>query len=128
MGGGAEADGHLLDDDRHAKCQDNKREEEADTEPGTGSGIGKHAGAIILSQHDEDTGADEQPQQASSGGEAALGTGGGDANAIVGAVDVFVSDDYDFVLGLGGDGLHRLRQWPSGSLHLSSGRDLLSGD
>jgi hypothetical protein len=36
-----------------------------------------------------------------------VGAGGGDADAVVGAVDVFVSDYY-FIFGLGDDGLHRL--------------------
>ncbi len=108
MGGGAEADGHFLDDDCHAKGEGDKWEEEAYAELGAGGGVGEHAGAVVLSQHDEDAGADQQPQQARSRGKAAVGAGGGDADAIVGAVDVFVSDYYLF-FGLGEDGLHRLK-------------------
>jgi hypothetical protein len=37
-----------------------------------------------------------------------MGTGFRDADAVVGAVDVFVSDYYHF-FGLGEDGLHRLK-------------------
>jgi hypothetical protein len=38
-----------------------------------------------------------------------VGAGGGDADAVVGAVDVFVGDYYYFVFELGDDGLHRCR-------------------
>ena len=107
MGGGAEADGHFLDDDGHAEGEDDEGKEESDAEFGAGGGVGEHAGAVVFAQHDEDAGTDEQPQQARFRGKAALGAGGGDADAIVGAVDVFVGDDY-FLFGLGEDRLHRL--------------------
>src|SRR5580700_7440637 len=74
MSGGAEAHRHLLHDDRHAKRESYERDEEADTKFGASRGVGKHAGAVILAQHDQDAGADQQPQQASSGGKAAPGT------------------------------------------------------
>ena len=92
MGGGAEADGHFLDDDGHAKRQGDEGDEEADAELGAGGGVGEHAGAVVLSQHDEDTGTHQQPEQTRVGGEAAMGTGVRDADAVVGAVDVFVRD------------------------------------
>src|ERR1700689_1403716 len=124
-GGGAEADGHFLDDDCHAKREGDEGEEESDAKSRSGGGVGKHAGAVVFSQHNEDTGADQQPQQARPGGETALGAGGGDANAVVSAVDVFVSDYY-FFFGLGEDGLHRVRR-SSDNLRFASGRDFLRG-
>src|SRR5208283_618687 len=61
MGRGAEAHGHFLDDDGHAEGEGDEGDEESDTELGAGGGVGEHAGAVILSEHDEDTGADQQP-------------------------------------------------------------------
>ena len=56
-------------------------------------------GPSFSPEHDEDAGADQQPEQARSGGKAALGAGCRDADAIVGAIDVFVSNDYGFGFG-----------------------------
>ena len=50
MGGGAEADGHFLDDDCHAEGEDDEGEEEADAELGAGGGVGEHAGAVVLAR------------------------------------------------------------------------------
>src|SRR5208282_822573 len=77
MGGGAKADGHLLDDDCHAERQGDEGDEEADAELGSGGGVGEHAGTVVLPQHDQDTRADQQPQEAGAGRKAALGAGGG---------------------------------------------------
>ena len=63
MGSGAEADGHFLDDDGHAKGEDDEREEESDAELGAGGGVGEHAGAVIFAEHDEDAGTGEQPEE-----------------------------------------------------------------
>ncbi len=49
MGGGAEADGHFLDDDGHAEREGDEGEEESDAELGAGGGVGEHAGAVVLS-------------------------------------------------------------------------------
>src|ERR1700689_4330763 len=65
-GGGAEADGHFLDDDCHAKREGDEGEEESDAKSRSGGGVGKHAGAVVFSQHN------------------------------VSAVDVFVSDYFFF--------------------------------
>ncbi len=108
MGSGAEANGHFLHDDGHAEGEGDKGNEETDTELGAGSGVGEHAGAVILPEHDEDAGADEQPQETGAGRKAGLSAGSGDADAIMGTVDVFVSYYDDFVFVLGGDRLHRL--------------------
>ena len=110
MGSGAEADGHFLDDDGHAEGEGDEGEEKTDAELGAGSGVGEHAGAVVLSEHDEDAGADEQPQETGIGGKAAPGAGGRDTDAIVGAIDIFVGDYYDFVSVLGGERLHRLER------------------
>ena len=64
MGGGAETHGHLLNDAGHDEGENDEGEEEADAVAGSGGGVGKHAGAIVLAEHDEDAGADEQPEQA----------------------------------------------------------------
>jgi hypothetical protein len=58
MGGCAQADGHFLDYDGHAEREGDEGEEEADAEPGAGGGVGEHAGAVVLSEHDQDAGAD----------------------------------------------------------------------
>ena len=81
MRGGPEADGHFLDNDRHAKREGDERNEESDAELGTGGGIGQHAGAVVFSQHDQDAGADEQPEKAGFRGKAATSAGVGDADA-----------------------------------------------
>src|SRR5579863_2371066 len=99
MGGGAEADGHLLYDDCHAEGESDEGDEEADAEARAGGGVGEHAGAVVFSEHDEDAGADQQPQEAGFGGQTAARSRVGDTDAVVGAVDVFVGDGY----GLGFD-------------------------
>ena len=63
MGGGAEAHGHFLNDAGHDEGEDDEGKEEADAVAGSGGGIGQHAGAVVLSEHDEDAGTDEQPEQ-----------------------------------------------------------------
>ncbi|MGA7513898.1 MAG: hypothetical protein WBW46_13460, partial [Candidatus Sulfotelmatobacter sp.] len=50
---------------------------------------------------------DQQPQQARARGKAVLGARGGDTDAIVSTVDIFVGDYY-FFFDLGDDRLHRL--------------------
>jgi hypothetical protein len=75
MRGGSEADGHFLDNDRHAKCQSHKRQEKTDAEFGARRGVGEHAGAVILPKHDEDARTDQQPEKAGSGEKAAPGAG-----------------------------------------------------
>ena len=107
MRGGAEAHGHFLNDDRHAEREGDERDEESYAKLGARSRVGEHARAVVFSQHDQDTGADQQPQQARSGGKTTLGTGRRNSDAIVGTVNVFVSNDYGFVCVLGENGLHR---------------------
>jgi hypothetical protein len=89
---GAEADRHLLHDASHYEREDDEGEEEAHTETRAGRGIGEHAGAVVFAEHDEDTGADEEPEQARPGPEAAPSPRLPDTLAVVGAVDVFVGD------------------------------------
>ena len=61
MGGGAQAHCHLLHNDRHAKREGDEWDEEADAKLGAGRRVGEHAGPVILSQHDQNTGTDQQP-------------------------------------------------------------------
>jgi hypothetical protein len=103
-----EADGHFLDYDRHAESEHYEGQEEADAEFGSGGGVGEHAGAVVFAQHDQDARAHQEPEKAGVGEEATAISGGEDANAVVGAVDIFVGDYYGFGFGLGGEGLHRL--------------------
>ncbi len=63
VGSGAEADGHFLDDDGHAEGENDERKEESDAEFGAGGGVGNHAGAVIFTEHDQDAGTDEQPEE-----------------------------------------------------------------
>src|SRR5579872_2402826 len=108
VGGGAEADSHFLNDDCHAEGEDDEGKEEADAEPGTSGGVGEHAGAVVLSEHNEDAGTDEEPEQTGFRGESAAGTSVEDADAVMGAVDIFVSN-YDLFFDLDNDRFHRLR-------------------
>src|SRR5260370_38229338 len=108
MGSGTQAYGHLLNYDRHAKREGNEWNRESDGELGASGSVGEDAGAVVLSQHDEHPWPDQQPQEARSGGKAALCPSGGDSDAIMRTVDVFVSNE-NFFFGLEGDGLHRLR-------------------
>ena len=94
MGGGAETHGHFLNYAGHEEGQHDEGQEEADAEAGAGGGIRQHAGAIVLAEHDEDAGTDEEPEQPGAGPEAALDAGGTHPVAIMGAVDVFVGDDH----------------------------------
>jgi len=93
MGSGAEADGHFLDDASHDEGEHDEWEKESNAVVRAGGGIGEHAGAVIFSEHDEDAGADQQPEQAGARPGAMLGTGFGDAVAVMGAIDIFVGDD-----------------------------------
>ena len=93
VGGGAEAHGHFLNHAGHEEGEHDEGKEEADAEARSGGGVREHAGAVVFAEHDENAGADEQPQQAGTGPEATLGAGGPDALAVVGAVNVFVGDD-----------------------------------
>jgi hypothetical protein len=49
-----------------------------------------------------------------------MGAGRGNTDAIMGAVDVFVGDDYYFGFGLRNDGLHRLSFAGSSPLRFAS--------
>ena len=93
MSGGAEAHRHFLDDAGHDEGEDDERQEEPDAEARAGRGIRQHAGPVVFAEHDQDAGADEQPQQPGSMPDAGAGALGGDALAVVSAVDIFVGDD-----------------------------------
>src|ERR1017187_4294558 len=65
--GGTEAHGHFLNDAGHQEGQNDEGQEETDAETSSRGGVRQHAGAVAFSQHDEEAGADEQPQQAGGG-------------------------------------------------------------
>jgi type IV secretory pathway TrbL component len=45
------------------KVRTTKGRKKADAELGAGGGVGEHAGAVVFTEHDQNAGADEQPQQ-----------------------------------------------------------------
>jgi hypothetical protein len=61
--GGAEPDRHLLDHKRHHECEGDKGQEKADAVSRARLGVGNHAGPIVLPQHDQDAGANEEPEK-----------------------------------------------------------------
>jgi hypothetical protein len=95
----AEAHGHFLYNNGHDKRKDNERKEESDAELRAGCGIGEHAGSVILTQHDQDARANEQPQQPRSVKEAAVGARFRHSDTVMSAIHVFVGNDDDFVAG-----------------------------
>jgi hypothetical protein len=97
MGGGAETHGHLLNYDRHAKRESNERKEESDAKLCTRSGIGEHAGPVVLSEHDQNARPDQQPQQLRPRGKATPGACGRHPDAIMRTIYVFVGNDDGFV-------------------------------
>jgi hypothetical protein len=96
MGCGPQSHRHLLHNNGHAKRERNKRKKKSDAELRAGSRIGEHAGPIVLSQHDQNPGPNQQPQQSRSGEHTALGAGCGYADAIMRPIHVFVGDHDDF--------------------------------
>ena len=98
MRGGSQAHGHLLYDDGHAKRKNDEGDEESNSKPRARRGVGNHAGAVVLSQHDEDSGPDQQPQQTELREGAPLGARRGHAHAVVRTINVLVGDD-DVLLG-----------------------------
>ena len=61
---GAESHSHFLDDETDRKREDDKGNEKADAETGTRGGVRKHARGIVLTEKDEDAGANEKPEKA----------------------------------------------------------------
>src|SRR5262249_38729858 len=92
MGGGSQADCHLLNDARHQEGQNDKGQEKSDAETCARCGVGEHAGPVVFAEHDKDAGSDEKPEQPCPRAESSLRTGFPDALAVVSAVDVFVRD------------------------------------
>jgi hypothetical protein len=103
MSGGAETHRHLLYDDRHAKREHNEGNEESDSKPCARRGVGKHTRAIVLSEHDENSGPDKQPQQAELGQDAPLGARRGHTHAVMRTINILVRNNDIF----SGDGLRR---------------------
>ena len=105
----AQAHGHLLHYDRHAKRERDKRNEESDAKLCARSSVGEHAGPVVLSQHDQNPRPHQQPQQTGPGEKAALGARRRHPDAIVRTIHVFVGDDDDFVALQAGASLRRWR-------------------
>ncbi len=64
VGDRADAHAHLLADVGHREHQRDEGDEEAEPVLGAVGGVGDHARTVVLAEHREDSGADEQPQQA----------------------------------------------------------------
>ena len=71
MRGRAEAHRHLLHHAGHEEGEHHEGDEETDAKSGACRGIREHAGAVILTEHDKNAGADEQPEQPEAGTESA---------------------------------------------------------
>jgi hypothetical protein len=93
MRGGAEAHRHLLHYTSHEEGEDYEGDEEPDAESGACRGIGEHAGTVIFAEHHENTGANEEPEEAEAGPKSTTGSRGGNLLAVVGAIDIFVGND-----------------------------------
>ena len=63
VGDGADAHAHLLADERHREQHRDERHEEPEPVLRAVGGVGDHARPVVLPEHREDPGADEQPQQ-----------------------------------------------------------------
>src|SRR5579864_378683 len=90
MSGGAHTHGHFLDHDRHGKGKNDEGEKETDAETSTGGGVRDHAGAVVFTQHHQDTGANQKPEQTQARAQAGVGAGFGYAIAVLCAVYVFM--------------------------------------
>src|ERR1700733_2311832 len=93
MGGCAEANCHFLHHTSHQKSENYEGQKETDTETCSSRSVGEHARTVVLAEHHENAGTDEQPEQVHSRQEAAPGTVLANLPAVVGAIDIFVSDD-----------------------------------
>ena len=89
---GSETHGHLLDHQRHDERKNDEGNEEANAITGAGRGIGKHARAVVLAEHHQNAGADQQPQQTQVAERAFVDASLRDAPAIAGPVHVLVRD------------------------------------
>ena len=103
MSGGTETHRHFLYDDCHAKREHNEGNEESASKPCARRGLGKHAGAVVLSQHNENSRSEEQPQQMEPGKDTPLGAGGGHTHPVMRTINVLMSDNDVFL----GDGWRR---------------------
>src|SRR5262249_11842502 len=92
VGNGSQPNGHLLDDGRHHKSEDDERKKKANSETSTGGGVGKHARAVVFAEHDQDSGPQQQPQQAKLRKRSASPSCSEDPIAIAGARHIFMGD------------------------------------
>ncbi len=100
VGDGADAHAHLLADIGHGEQHGDERHEEAEAVLGAVGGVGDHARPVVLAEHREDAGADEQPQQAPA---AAVRACGVHAGAVVGARGVLFGGERRAEEGGGGE-------------------------
>ena len=97
MGDSAEAHGHFLHYESHDESEDDKRNEEADAVARAVGGVGKHAGGVVFAEEDENSGADQKPEQAEAAESlgTAFPTGARHFPAVASAIHVLVGDEAD---------------------------------
>jgi hypothetical protein len=97
VGNGSEAHRHFLHDESHDKGEHDKRNEEADAVAGAIRGVGQHAGCVVFTEEDENSGADEKPEQAKAAEffGTALGSRASYCPAVTSAIHILVSDETD---------------------------------
>jgi hypothetical protein len=82
-----------LYNDCHAKRENDEGDEESNSKPCAGRGVGNHTWAVVLSKHHENSGSDEQPQQAKLGKETPLGARRGYTYPVMRPIHVLVRDN-----------------------------------
>src|ERR1700693_654403 len=100
VSGGTQTHGHFLYDDSHATGEHDEGNEEPNPKPRARRGIGNHAWAVVLSQHHENSGSDEQPQKTEPGEGTPLRARRRNTDTVMRTIDVLVGDN-DIFLGNG---------------------------
>jgi hypothetical protein len=91
--GGTQPHGNLLYDDCHAKRENDEGNEEPNSKSRARCSVGNHAWAVVLSQHDENSGSYEQPQQAELGEGTPLGARRRNTDTVMRTINVLVGDN-----------------------------------
>ncbi len=104
MGDGTEAHRHFLNDESHNKSENDKGNEKADAVARTVGGIGEHAWRIVFAEEDQNSRANQKPQQpeASKLFGPARPAGARHFPAVTSAIHVFVSNQTDQFRSSGG--------------------------
>ncbi len=86
------------------KCEHDERNEEADAVARAVRGVGKHAGSVVFAEEDENSRADQKPQQAEAAERfgAPFPTRARHFPAVASAIHVLVSDEADQFRSRGG--------------------------